>query len=109
MAIVINPRAMIEDYLKKQGYLPQNNRNSFDATHNAILEGAAHAMKDLLGVDMASEGLCWDESVTKTKNVYEAFGEAVTNLEIDLLPKSFRWVDELPIVNDIINKLNDTK
>lgn len=104
MPKVINPRAMIEEYLEQQGYLPQNNRNSSGATHNAILEGAARAMKDLIDVNFSEAGLCWDQSVSKTGNVYEAFGEAVINLESELLPNTFSWPDEMPLVTEKIKQ-----
>ena len=105
MAIVINPRVLIENYLKSQGYLPFSSNNSVEAIHHAILEGAAREMKPFSNVNMNEQGYCWDISVTKTDSVFSAFGEAVEQLELELLPSTFPWEKEKLLIEKIMETL----
>ena len=102
---VINPRKLIEEYLKGQGYLPIDPKNTPDATRNAILEGAARSMLDLLGVNFNEVGYCWDMSVKNKANIFTAFYGAIEDLESDLLSEVHSFEEEMSIINDKIKTL----
>lgn len=102
---VIDPRKLIEEYLIGQGYLPVNPQNAQDATRNAILEGAARGMIDLLGVNFNEVGYCWDTSVKDKTSVITAFYGAVEDLESALLSEVHSFDEEMSIINNKIKKL----
>ena len=80
MPIVIDPKNEIEDYLRSQGYLEPNSRNSEVDILNAIVEGAARFANKYAGEDFATKGFCWAESVTWTSSVLSASVEAASKI-----------------------------
>ena len=81
MTRVINPVALIKQYLNEQGFKQSvKNEDEYKDLHHGIIKGAAILLNDLNGIQ---EGFCWDQDYGKD-SVIAVILEAIKKVERDL-------------------------
>ena len=95
---VINPKSMIEDYLRSQNRLEPSEQNPAQEMHNAILEGAAQCLVTLDG----ETDYAWDLSVSEINRSDRdaAIYEAVQSIELESWAQGYNKEDDLRRIHD---------
>ena len=95
---VIDPRGMIEDYLRGQDRLIPSENNSAHEMHNAILEGAAQC---LVKLDKETD-FAWANWISEENrgNIEDAVYEAVQNIELDSWAQDYKKEEDLRIIKE---------
>lgn len=95
---VINPKSMIEDYLRSQNRLLPSEQNPAQEMHKAILEGAARC---LVTLDRETD-YAWDLSVSEKnrRDRESAIYEAVQKIEMDSWAQDYKKEEDMRIIQE---------
>lgn len=100
---VIDPTAMIKEYLRGQDRLIPSETNLPQEMHKAILEGAARCLNDI----MVECDFCWAESVSEDcrSDKVSAVMDAVEKIELESWARNYSRDNDIKTIMEFLQNL----